>query len=121
MNIGEKIKALREKKGLLQKKVAEEIGMHPSNYSKVEKGERELSLDSAAKVAQLFGLSVDQLIHLQEDDSIKEVKVENKGVMEQVLLIQELEDKDQEIIFRMINTLLTKKKFKDFFEQQLAS
>ena len=41
MSIGTNIKKLREQKGLLQKQVAEELGIGNSNYSKIENGVRE--------------------------------------------------------------------------------
>jgi len=42
-------------------------------------------------------------------------------VVEQVRLIQELDDKDKNIIMGMIETMLTKKKFKDFFNKNVAT
>jgi hypothetical protein len=36
-------------------------------------------------------------------------------------LIQELEEKDKNTIFNIIETMLTKKKFKDFFQKNVAA
>lgn len=121
MHIGEKIKKIREKKGLLQKDVATHIGMHTSNYSKLEKAERDISVEALTKVSELFGMSVDDVIHFEESSQIKEIKIEDRTSVEQLEMIQELEPEDKEMIFRMINTLLTKKRFKDFFEKQFAA
>jgi len=41
--------------------------------------------------------------------------------MEQVRLIQQLDDEDKHMIFKMIGTMLTKKKFKDFFQKNIAA
>ena len=35
-------------------------------------------------------------------------------------LIQELDEKDKSIVFSMIDIMLTKKKFKDFFQKNVA-
>jgi len=35
-------------------------------------------------------------------------------------LIAELDEKDKSVIFSMIETMLTKKKFKDFFQKNIA-
>lgn len=51
----------------------------------------------------------------------KEVTVEDKTTMEQVRLIQQLDDEDKHMIFKMIGTMLTKKKFKDFFQKNIAA
>ncbi len=40
--------------------------------------------------------------------------------MEQMRLVAELDEKDKAIIFGMIETMLTKKKFKDFFNKNAA-
>jgi hypothetical protein len=36
-------------------------------------------------------------------------------------LISELDEKDKNIVFGMIETMLTKKKFKDFFNKNIAA
>jgi hypothetical protein len=51
---------------------------------------------------------------------IRAVGIEDKTMMEQLRLIQELEEKDKTIIFSMLDTMLTKKKFKDFFAKNVA-
>ena len=68
---------------------------------------------------QIWGVSIDQLVHL-EDDIPKEVTVEDKGLIERVKLIQELDEKDRSTIFSIIDTMLTKQKFKDFFNKNAA-
>lgn len=118
ISIGENIKKIREAKGLLQKEVATAAGIHPSNYSKVEKGEREPSIEALDKIAQLFGISIDQLVHLNGKVP-KEVTVEDKGTSEQLKLIQQLDEEDKKTVFRIIDTMLTKKKFQDFFQENV--
>jgi len=51
----------------------------------------------------------------------KEVTVEDKTTMEQVRLIQQLDDEDKHVIFKMIDTMLTNKKFKDSFQKNVAA
>jgi len=36
-------------------------------------------------------------------------------------LIQQLEEEDKNIIFRMVDKMLTNKKFKDFFNKNIAA
>ena len=47
--------------------------------------------------------------------------MEDKTTIEQVKLIQELDPEDKSMVFKMIDTLLTKKKFKDFFQKNVAA
>ncbi len=52
---------------------------------------------------------------------LKEVNIGDKGLLEQVKLIQELEEKDRNTVFNIIDTMLTKARFKDFFNKNIAA
>ena len=66
------------------------------------------------------GVSVDDILN-PDKELPKEVTVEDKTTMEQLRLIQQLDDDDKHVIFKMIDTMLTKKKFKDFFQKNVAA
>jgi transcriptional regulator with XRE-family HTH domain len=119
MQTGQNIKKIREQKGMMQKEVANAVGVHPSNYSKIEKGEREPSIEVLDKLAKFFGLTIDQLVHLDENLPV-EVKIEDKSTTEKLQLIQQLDEEDKKAVFRIIDTMLTKSKFKDFFQKNVA-
>ncbi len=52
----------------------------------------------------------------------KEVIIMDKSVSERINLIQQLEEeKDKQVLFRIIDSILTKSKFKDFFSKNMAS
>ncbi len=55
------------------------------------------------------------------EDLPKEVSLEDKTTVEQVKLIQELDQEEKNMVFKMIETFLTKKKFKDFFNKNIAT
>ena len=69
---------------------------------------------------KIFGVSVDGFLNPGKEPP-KEVTVEDKTTMEQLRLIQQLDDEDKHVIFKMIDTMLTKKKFKDFFQKKVAA
>ena len=118
MNVGINIRRLREERGIKQSEIADLIGMHRSNYSKIETGQREISVAAVDKIAGFFNMTIDELVHLGEDIP-KEVSMEDKTTTEQVKLIQELDQEEKNMIFKMVETFLTKKKFKDFFNKIL--
>jgi transcriptional regulator with XRE-family HTH domain len=120
MSVGQNIKKIREEKNLTQQQIAELIHMHRSNYSKVESGQRELSVDAINKVAKYFGMTIDQIVNF--DGAVpQEITIEDKTMMEQVKMIQELEPDEKNMVFKMVDTFLTKKKFKDFFQKNVAT
>ena len=120
MNIGTNIKRLREDRGIKQSEIADLIGMHRSNYSKIENGQREISVVAVDKIAKFFNISIDELLHLGEDIP-EEVSMEDKTTSEQIKLIQELDQEEKNMVFKLIETFLTKKKFKDFFNKNIAA
>ena len=58
----EKIKELREQNGFSQKKVAEMLGMHTTQYQRYETGERTMPIDFAIQIADLYGVTLDYLV-----------------------------------------------------------
>jgi len=120
MSLADNIKAIREEKNLKQIEVATHIGVDKSAYSKIEKGSRALTVDELQKMAQLFNMSTDQIIN--HDGNIpKEIVLEDKTTVEQMRLIQQLDEEDKQTIFRLIEKMLTNKKFKEFFQKNVAA
>lgn len=119
-NIGKNIKNIREQKGLMQKEVASVADMQASNYSKIESGQRDISVDALDKIAQLFGMTVDEVIHFEDKAPIA-IKVEDKTASEKVQLISQLDEDDKNAVYRIIDGMLTKNKFQTFFEQNLQT
>ncbi len=113
MSIGKTIRKIREQKNITQQQLAALVNMHRSNYSKVEAGERELSVSALNKVAKHFGMTLDELVNFKGKVPTEE-KIEDKTSLEQLKLINELEPDDKAMVFHLIDTIITKKRFKDF-------
>lgn len=119
-NIGSTVKTLREEKGMTQQQVAELLGMHRTNYSKIEKGERDLSIEAVNIIAKFFGMTIDEIVNFNGKIP-EEVTIIDKSLTEKIKLIASLDKGEQQAISKIIDAFLTKKKFKEFFEQQLSS
>lgn len=120
MSLADNIKAIREEKDLKQIEVANHIGVDKSAYSKIEKGLRAVTVEELQKMAHLFNMSTDQILNY--DGKIpKEVVIEDKTAVEQMRLIQQLDEDDRQTIFKLIDKMLTNKKFKDFFQKNVAA
>ncbi len=65
--VGENIKKLREEMGLTQVNIANFLNVDQSMISKIEKGERSLSVDMLEKLSYLFGVTIDDI----ENDKIE--------------------------------------------------
>jgi transcriptional regulator with XRE-family HTH domain len=119
MSLADNIKRLREEKDLFQKQVAAEIGLKPAHYNKLEKGLVEPSVEILDKLATFYGVTIDEIVHYKKEIP-KTITIEDKTTTEQIRLIQKLNEKDKSIIMSMIETMLTKQKFQEFFQQNLS-
>ncbi len=59
---GEKLRALRQRHGMTMRELADRLGLGTHGYiGDLESGRRQPSLELALQVAELFGVTVDQL------------------------------------------------------------
>lgn len=65
-------------------------------------------------------MTIDHVVNF-DGPAPQEVTTEDKTLMEQVKMIRELEPEEKNMIFKMVETYLTKKKFKDFFNKNIAA
>ncbi len=70
--LGQKIREIREKQGLLLRQIAAHIEVDTALMSKAERGERNLNREQVVKLAKLFGTSEKELISLWLCDKVIE-------------------------------------------------
>ena len=120
MDLADNIKTIREAKNLKQIEVANHIGVDKSGYSKIEKGLRAVTVEELQKMAGLFNLTTDKIINYN-GKLPKEVIIEDKAANEQLKLISELDEDDKQTVFKIIDKMLTNKRFKDFFNKNVST
>lgn len=62
-NIGDNIKKFRELKNLTREQIAAELNMSLSNYSKIERGEIDLTISRIYDIAKIIGIDVSQILN----------------------------------------------------------
>ncbi len=62
MSLYRRIRDLREDNDKSQKQIAEYLNMHLTVYQRYERGERELPLWAAIKLANYYGVTLDYLV-----------------------------------------------------------
>jgi len=73
-----RIKQLREERGLKQEEVAEKLGLHLTNYNKLENGKTELTTSRMEELAAIFG--VDPVAIISEPLAFRSIEV--RGVVQ---------------------------------------
>lgn len=81
MDFGTKIRNAREDMDLLQSDMAELIPMNQSNYSKIERGVQEPSLEQLRRICQILKLDPRYLLDLKEFESISN---EDKKLLKEI-------------------------------------
>lgn len=62
MEVGERIRALRERRDWTQKKLAEKVGINLSVFNRIEMGDRKIRTDELTKIADALGVTTDYLL-----------------------------------------------------------
>jgi transcriptional regulator with XRE-family HTH domain len=115
MSIHEKIRLVRQTKGLTQEEVAHALEMSVNGYGDIERGDSDLKMSKLDKIANYFGLSFEELASVNEkivfNQNVKNNKniqnyctIDKNNSMEYLEIKHELEkqqirndDKDKEI------------------------
>lgn len=88
--IGEFIQKLREKNQLSQEFIAIKLGLSRPTYIAIEKGQRDITINEAKSIAELFNISWEELINERESSNnviIKKSKDTNSEIRESNLRI----------------------------------
>lgn len=101
--IGGRIRALRERRGWSQGKLAERLKAHPQNVSQIERGVRGVSLQQVVRLARVLDVSTDEILGRQEQDS---GVGSDRRLMRRLRRIQELPPGRRDALLKMIDGAL---------------
>lgn len=62
LRVAGRIRSKRQKKGLSQEGLADECGLHRTYIGAIERGERNITINTVAKIADALGCSICDLI-----------------------------------------------------------
>ena len=82
MDIGKKIKSIREAKGMTAKDVISAVGMGAPMYSRIENGVNEPSLSTLEKIAKALGVKLSDFF--DTDDKLADVNSYDASIMEKI-------------------------------------
>jgi transcriptional regulator with XRE-family HTH domain len=113
--LGEKIRVVRQKKGLSQIELAENAGIYQKNISRYENDTTDPSASALKKIADALGVTTDYLL----SNSDEEVKINDKELLEKFEVIQNMSGKTKEAAITLIDLVIRDYKTKQAFANSI--
>jgi transcriptional regulator with XRE-family HTH domain len=110
MQVGDKIRKLREAKGVSQKEVSLTVGIERAQYSRIETGKAEPMLSSLEKIAAALGVT---MAYFFTEEQPRDIHSYDQSLVERVRMIDELDEKEMNSILTIIDMAIAKKRLKD--------
>jgi transcriptional regulator with XRE-family HTH domain len=104
---GERLKELRKQKGLMQKEVAAQLGVHPTQLNKYEMGLHAPPPDKLVFLSELFGVTVDFLL---TGDTTDTGLLHHHRLLERFRIAQGFPNDDQETLIRVIDAMIAQQR-----------
>lgn len=120
MATGDKIRELRKEKGFSQKELAEKLGIHPVNMTKLEHGQNMPSVDTLIKLAELFNVSIDYLVS-DEMKNRESTILKDKELLESFAKVERMDEKAKEIVKELLDSFILKHQLGDMIQKKPIS
>lgn len=104
--IARRLTRLRQQKAIGQRDFCERLGISQPMMSHYERGERRIPSDLLVEMAQILGVSADELLGLKKSSrNTQEMTPETKKLWKKFQQVSKLAEHDQRAVIRLINSL----------------
>jgi transcriptional regulator with XRE-family HTH domain len=107
MSFGKRLLEARKNKGINQEALAEQLGTKGPAIGRYERDEMKPSIDAAAKMADILGVSLDWLVGHTDLEL-------DKGMINRIQEVTKMKDKEKEHVFAMLDAFITSTKMQGF-------
>lgn len=107
MSFGKRLLEARRNKGINQEGLAEQLGTKGPAIGRYERNEMKPSIDAAAKMADILGVSLDWLVGHTDLEL-------DKGMINRIQEVTKMKDKEKEHVFAMLDAFITSTKMQGF-------
>jgi transcriptional regulator with XRE-family HTH domain len=104
LDIGGRIKLLRQERGFTQVELAQRLEITQSNLSAVERGVRGVTVNQIVRIAKALHASTDEILLAEKAPAPGPHT--KKRLMRRLLKIHELKDKDQRILLELLDSFV---------------
>ncbi len=99
MSLGSRLSTIRKEHKISQSELAEKAGIHANVLGRYEREEATPSVDMAAKIADVLGVSLDYLVGNTDVEL-------DKSILDKLVSIQKLPDEDKNHIMYSLDGLI---------------
>lgn len=100
---GERLTQVRKKKKLSQAEVGKLLGMDGDAYGRYERNEVRPSIETAARIAEVFDISLDYLIGKTDSEF-------DEAILKRMEELSKLSDKNKEIVYTFLDSFIATNK-----------
>ncbi len=109
-DIGQRMKLLRQDRGMTQIELADQLDISQSNLSAIERGARGVTVNQLVRIAKALGASTDDILF---DTKAPEPGARpGKKLMRRLRRVEELTEGDQRILLQLLDGLLMRREEK---------
>lgn len=106
--IGERVRELREERGLTQAELGELLDLTQSNISAIERGDRGVTIHQAVRVARMLRVSVDELLTGNKPSEEQPARIQDRRFLRRLQQIEKLPKGDKQALLKTIDAFLSK-------------
>jgi transcriptional regulator with XRE-family HTH domain len=106
-DIGQRIKLLRQDRGMTQVELAAQLKISQSNLSAIERGARGVTVNQLVRITRALGASTDDI--LSDTKAPEPGARPRKKLMHRLRRVQELAEGDQRILLKLLDGLLMRR------------
>ena len=106
MTTGERIKELRRQREMLQSELGKRVGCSTQRISNIERGVTQLPADLAAKIADVFEVTVEEITC----DDMPEMYLLSQEEQALIQIYRSLEKNDRLVLLRMYDMFMKSRK-----------
>lgn len=106
-DFGKRIKELRNKQNLSQEAFSDKIKVHVTHVSRYERDKSIPSLEVAIKMAEVLGISLDEMVYGQSDKKAR-VQIKDHELLKLFNKTQQLNEDQQKTVKDLLSAFLLK-------------
>jgi len=105
VEVGQRIRALRDERGLSQAELAELLGVHQTNISTMERGMRALTIHQVMKLSKALRVSIDEIL---TGGKTRPNGALDRRFLRRLQKVDKLSKRDQQTLLGTIDAFLSK-------------